>query len=63
MGRRTQFGLLCILCVFAIAQLVSQQNPSQIDSEHTAWIAGVLNTAQTIKSRNAPLGPDQSVHD
>ena len=49
MGRHTRFVLLCILCLSAIAQLESQQNPSEINSEHTAWIAGVLNSAQTIK--------------
>jgi hypothetical protein len=44
-----RFLFLCILCVSAVAQPESQQNASQIDQERTAWVAGVLNAAQTIK--------------
>lgn len=40
---------LSILSVSAVAQSESPQSPSQIDREHTAWIAGALNAMQTIK--------------
>jgi len=44
-----RFMFLCILSVSAVAQSESQQSPSQIEQEHTAWIAGALNAMQTIK--------------
>jgi len=44
-----RFMFLCILSVSAVAQSESQQSPSQIQREHTAWIAGALNAMQTIK--------------
>jgi hypothetical protein len=40
---------LCILSVSAIAQSQPPQHPSQIEREHTAWIAAALNSMQTIK--------------
>jgi hypothetical protein len=49
MGRLARFVFLCILSVCAIAQAESHQNPSQIDREHTAWIASVLNAMKAIK--------------
>jgi hypothetical protein len=48
MGRLLRFVFLSILCLAAIGH-GSQQNPSQNGSEHTEWIAGVLNATQTIK--------------
>ena len=49
MGRLLRFVFLSILCLAAIGHLCSQQSPSQNGSEHTEWIAGVLNATQTIK--------------
>lgn len=49
MGGLARFVLFCILSVSGVAQSGSQQSPSQIDREHAAWIAGALNTIQTIK--------------
>jgi hypothetical protein len=49
MGRLTRFVFLCTLSATALAQSRSNHSPSQIDPEHTAWIAGVLTAAQTIK--------------
>jgi hypothetical protein len=48
MGQLAQFVFFCILSVGAVTQLESPQ-PSQIDREHTAWIASALNAMQTIK--------------
>ena len=49
MVRLARFVFLCILSVSVVAQSESQQNPSQIDREHTAWIADALKAMQTIK--------------
>jgi hypothetical protein len=49
MGRAARFVFLCILSVVAVSQSESEENPTQIDREHRAWIAGVLNTMHTIK--------------
>jgi hypothetical protein len=49
MGRAARFVFLCILSVIAVSQSESEENPTQIDREHRAWIAGVLNTMHTIK--------------
>jgi hypothetical protein len=49
MGRLAQFVFLCILSVCAVARSESQQKPSQIDREHTAWIASALNAMEAIK--------------
>jgi hypothetical protein len=40
---------LGILVIGAVAQSELAPTPSQIDKEHTAWIAEVLNATQTIK--------------
>lgn len=49
MDRLARFVFLCILSVCAIAQPEPPQTPSQIEREHTAWIADALNAMQTIK--------------
>jgi hypothetical protein len=49
MGQLARFVFFCILSVSAVAQSESPQGPSQIDREHTAWIASALNVMQTIK--------------
>lgn len=49
MGRVAPFVFLCVLCASAVAQSKSPQRPSQIEREHAAWIADVLNHMQTIK--------------
>ena len=49
MDRLARFVFLCILSVSAIAQSEPPQTPSQIERDHTAWIAGALNAMQTIK--------------
>jgi len=45
----TQVVFLCILCTGATGWLACQENPTQLDEEHTAWITDVLKSAQTIK--------------
>ena len=48
MNRLAAIVFLCVLSIGAAAQ--SESHPSrQIDAEHTAWIADVLNATQTIK--------------
>jgi hypothetical protein len=54
MDRPALFVFLCILSVSAIAQSEPPQTPSQIERDHTAWIAGALNTMQTIKVGMTP---------
>ena len=49
MGCLARLLFLCILVVSAVAQSESNQSPSQIDAEHTAWLASALNAMQTIK--------------
>src|SRR5271169_2818949 len=49
MDRHARFVFLCILSISAIAHPEPPQAPSQIEREHTAWIAGALNAMQTIK--------------
>jgi len=49
MDRLARFVFLCILSVSAIAQSVPRHIPSQIERDHTEWIAGALNRMQTIK--------------
>ena len=46
----TRMAFLCILCVSATDRPAGEENPTQIDEEHTAWISGVLKEAQTIKA-------------
>ena len=49
MERLAKFGFLCLLCISAVAQTESPQNLTQIERQHTAWIADALRTIQTIK--------------
>jgi hypothetical protein len=49
MGRLAGIALVCIVAVIAIAQSQHQQSASDIDREHTEWIAVTLRTMQTIK--------------
>ena len=49
MDRLARFVFLCIFSVSAIAQSEPPQTPSQIEPEHTVWIASALNSMQTIK--------------
>jgi hypothetical protein len=49
MDRLAFFVFLCMLSVGAIAQTGPPQTPSQSEREHTAWIAGALDSMQTIK--------------
>jgi hypothetical protein len=48
MGRLARLVFLCTLSATVVAQSQSNHSPSQIDPEHTAWIAGVMNATQTI---------------
>lgn len=50
MDRLARLVLLGIVAIGAVAQSELRPNPSQIDREHTAWIANVLNTTQTVKA-------------
>jgi hypothetical protein len=63
MDRLALFVFLCMLSVGAIAQTEPPQTPSQSEREHTAWIAGALDSMQTIKGRHVPVGPCEAVHD
>jgi hypothetical protein len=49
MGWLARFVFLTILCVSAVAQSESQQPALQVDRDHTAWLADVLNAMQSIK--------------
>jgi hypothetical protein len=50
MDRLGRFVLLAILAIGAVAQSEPHPNPSQIDGEHTAWVADVLNATETVKA-------------
>jgi hypothetical protein len=49
MGRLGGIALVCIVAVIVIAQSEYQRSPSDIDPEHTEWIAVTLRAMQTIK--------------
>jgi hypothetical protein len=49
MDRLARFVFVCILSVSPMAQSDPPQTPSQIEGEHTTWIAGALKSMQTIK--------------
>jgi hypothetical protein len=49
MGRIAGIVFLCIVSGSSVAQSKSHHSPSDIEHEHTAWIAGALQTMQTVK--------------
>jgi hypothetical protein len=49
MGRLAGIALVCFVAVIAIAQSENQHSLSDIDREHTEWIAVTLRATQTIK--------------
>jgi hypothetical protein len=49
MDRLARFVFLGMLAIGAVAQSELHPNRTQIDKEHTAWIADVLNAAHTVK--------------
>lgn len=49
MGRLARIALLGVVTLGAVAQSEYDQRPTDIDREHTAWVAGILSATQTIK--------------
>ena len=49
MGRLARIAFLGIVALGAVAQSEYHQRPVDIDPEHTAWVAEVLRTTQTLK--------------
>jgi hypothetical protein len=49
MIRLARISLVCIVAISAVAQSKYDQTTPDIDQEHTAWVASVIRTVQTIK--------------
>jgi hypothetical protein len=49
MGRLAGLVFLGIVALGAVTQSEYPHRPTDIDPEHTAWVAGILRATQTIK--------------
>lgn len=49
MGRLAGIAFLGIVALCAVAQSESHQKPTDVDAEHTAWVAEALRATQALK--------------